>query len=97
MEHGVRSGQYGEWIGGRFEDSPTDLFRHHVSVAPNDDDDISGLVELIGADRVLLGSDYPHPEGHPDPARFLDGAGLDEDAVRLVAYDNGAALLKLGS
>lgn len=97
MEHGVRSGQYGEWIGGRFEDSPTDLFRRHVSVAPYDDDDIGGLVDLIGADRVLLGSDYPHPEGHPDPVHFLDGVGLDDDAVRLVAHDNGAALLKLGS
>jgi len=96
MEHGVRTGQYGEWIGGRFTESPTELFRQHVSVAPYDDDDIRGLIELIGANRVLLGSDYPHPEGHPDPAHFLDRAGLDEDVIHLISRDNGAALLKLG-
>ena len=27
MEHGVRSGQYGDWIGGRFDDRPSDIFR----------------------------------------------------------------------
>ena len=57
----------------------------------------AGWSSLIGAGRVLLGSDYPHPEGHPDPVHFLDAAGLDEDAIRLVSHDNGAALLKLGS
>ena len=42
----------------------------HVSVAPFDDDDIRGLIDLIGADRVLFGSDYPHPEGVANPWDF---------------------------
>lgn len=96
MEKGVRSGQYGEWLGGRFDDSPTDIFRNHVSVAPFDDDDIRGLVDVIGADRVLLGSDYPHPEGHPDPATFLAGHALTDAEVQLIAHDNTARLLRLG-
>ena len=28
---------------------------------------MTGLIDLIGADRVLFGSDYPHPEGLADP------------------------------
>jgi len=95
MDKGVRGGAFGEWLGGRFDDSPTDIFRAHVSVAPFDDDDIRGLVDLIGADRVLLGSDYPHPEGYPDPATFLDGHDLTDSERRLIAHDNSARLLRL--
>lgn len=95
MDKSGRSGMYGTWLGGRVEDRPSDVFRHHVSVAPNDDDDIRGLVDLIGATQVLLGSDYPHPEGHEAPARFLDGSGLSAEEVELVSRRNGASLLQL--
>jgi predicted TIM-barrel fold metal-dependent hydrolase len=97
MDKAVRSGMYGNWLGGSFTDRPSDIFRHHISVAPNDDDDIRGLADLIGADRILLGSDYPHPEGHPDPMHFLDGAGLTQSEVRLIAHDNAATLLGLAT
>jgi predicted TIM-barrel fold metal-dependent hydrolase len=93
MERGFRSGQYGDWLGGRFEASPTEIFCQHVSVAPFDDDDIRALVELIGADRVLLGSDYPHPEGIAEPRTFLNNAGLTEHEAQLVSHENLARLL----
>ena len=95
MEKGVRSGQFGEWLGGKFDDSPTDIFKQHVSVAPFDDDDIRGLVDLIGADRVLLGSDYPHPEGYPVPATFLDGKGLTDLERDQISHGNTARLLHI--
>jgi predicted TIM-barrel fold metal-dependent hydrolase len=97
MDKAVRSGMYGTWLGGSFADKPSDIFRHHISVAPNDDDDIRGLADLIGPGRILLGSDYPHPEGHPDPMHFLDGAGLTPSEVRLIAHDNAATLLGLAT
>ena len=31
-----------------------------------------GLIELMGADRVVFGSDYPHPEGMAEPLTFVD-------------------------
>ena len=95
MDKGARSGQYGEWIGGKIDDIPSDIFRRHVSVAPLDDDDIRLLVDTIGAERVLLGSDYPHPEGHPDPAHFLDGVKLSPAETQLIAHDNAARILQL--
>ena len=36
------------------------------------DEDPIGLVKLIGADNVLFGSDFPHPEGMYDPISFVD-------------------------
>ncbi len=95
MDKAEKTGAYGEWIGGRITDHPSALFTRHVSVAPFDDDDIRGLVDLIGADRVLLGSDYPHPEGLAEPRRMLDGHHLTEAEVRLIGRDNTARLLRL--
>lgn len=95
IDRGARSGAYGNWLGGSFDERPSDVFRRHITVAPNDDDDIRGLVDLLGADRIALGSDYPHPEGVAEPRRFLDGSGLTEAESRLVARDNVARLLGL--
>jgi predicted TIM-barrel fold metal-dependent hydrolase len=95
MDKGAKSGAFGDWLGGRIDDRPSEIFRRHVSVAPFDDDDIRGLVDLLGADRVLLGSDYPHPEGFPEPRKFLEGHGLTDDETRLVARENCARLVRL--
>ncbi len=54
-----------------------------------------GLIELIGADRVLLASNYPHPEGVADPRSFLEGHGLSEKETRLISRENTARLLAL--
>ena len=95
MDKAEKSGNYGDWLGGRIDDHPSAIFRRHVSVAPFDDDDIRGLVDLLGADRVLLGSDYPHPEGFAEPRKFLDGHGLTETETRLIARDNAVKLLRM--
>jgi len=95
MDKAEHTGSYGEWIGGRITHRPSEIFRHHVSVAPFDDDDIRGLVDLLGADRVLLASDYPHPEGIAVPRTFLDGHGLSDEETRLVSRENTARLLEL--
>jgi predicted TIM-barrel fold metal-dependent hydrolase len=95
MDKAEKSGAYGNWLGGKIDDRPSAIFKRHISVAPFDDDDIRGLVDLIGADRVLLGSDYPHPEGFAEPRKFLDGHGLTDDETRLIARDNAMKLLRL--
>jgi predicted TIM-barrel fold metal-dependent hydrolase len=95
IDKGARMGARGDWLGGKIGDVPSEIFKRHVSVAPLDDDDIRGLVDAIGADRVLLGSDYPHPEGLVEPREFLDGIGLSDDETFLVGRANAARLLKL--
>ncbi|MBJ3774961.1 amidohydrolase family protein [Acuticoccus mangrovi] len=42
-------------------------------------DHIRTLVDLVGADRVMLGSDYPFDMGDTDPVGTLDAAGLSAD------------------
>ena len=86
------------WLGGKVTDHPSDVFRHHVYVAPYHEDPIGPLVEALGEDRVLFGSDYPHPEGVAEPIDFAAGlVGLTEGTVRKIMRSNAATLLGLAS
>ena len=53
------------------------------------------LVRVAGADRVLLGSDFPFDMGSEDPLGDLRAAGLPPSAYDAIAGANAAALLDL--
>jgi predicted TIM-barrel fold metal-dependent hydrolase len=72
-----------------YKRDPVETFCSNVSVAPFYEDDIAILSGLIGADRILLGSDWPHPEGLASPRDWVgDFAGLTADERRLALRDN---------
>jgi predicted TIM-barrel fold metal-dependent hydrolase len=79
------------WV---FREDPLDTIREHVWVAPYFEEDLQALVELMGTERVLFGSDWPHGEGLANPLDFakeLDG--FDAGAIRRVMRDNCLELL----
>ncbi len=79
------------WI---FKEDPLDQIRRHLWVTPYYEEDIPALVDLIGAERVLFGSDWPHGEGLARPASFVDElAGLDEVATQRIMRGNALELL----
>ena len=47
----------------QFDEHPVDVFRRNIYINPFWENDIAALVDLVGADRVVFCSDYPHPEG----------------------------------
>jgi aminocarboxymuconate-semialdehyde decarboxylase len=51
------------------------------------------LTERVGADRVVLGSDYPFPMGDPEPVRTVRQAGLEARAVEAILSANGVSAL----
>jgi aminocarboxymuconate-semialdehyde decarboxylase len=53
------------------------------------------LVDVVGADRVLLGSDHPFWMGDPEPLAIVREAGLAVEAQRAVLGDNARRLFKL--
>jgi predicted TIM-barrel fold metal-dependent hydrolase len=80
-----------------FKRDPIESFREHVWVAPFYEDDLSGLKDLIGVDRVLFGSDWPHAEGLADPKTFADDLkrfGYADDDITTIMVDNGWGLSK---
>src|SRR5690606_39141580 len=59
----------------------------------HDDRALRTLVEVAGADRVLLGSDYPFDMGLDDPVTTIRAAGLPDDATDRILGANADALL----
>jgi predicted TIM-barrel fold metal-dependent hydrolase len=83
-----------DWKGG----VPSELFKEHVWVAPYHEEDPYPLIEAIGIEHVLFGSDYPHPEGLAEPVDYVaDLAKLSEAEVRLVMRDNALALFSMSA
>lgn len=79
-----------------FSEHPADVFRRHVWINPFHEEDMSQLVELLGADRVMFGSDYPHPEGLAEPTAFISElANLPEDTAARVMGRNLKELLRV--
>ncbi len=48
------------------------------------------LVKLVGADQVMLGSDYPFPLGEAEPGRLIESMDYEESIKEMLL--NGAAL-----
>ncbi len=55
-------------------------------------DALRALVAAAGADRVLLGSDFPFDMGVPDPLARLTATGLTTDQQHAIAAGNAAHL-----
>jgi predicted TIM-barrel fold metal-dependent hydrolase len=93
----------GPWPNGYVEGRPSDVFRHHVYVSPHHyGEDVGALVDLLGVDRVLYGSDFPHAEGMSGVDDYQDRAGEfaarlghGPDITRDVMRNNGLAALRL--
>jgi len=78
---------------GWFPEDPVETFRRHVWINPFWEDDPVEVVELMGADRVIFGSDWPHIEAMPEPLDYVaELAPFDDKAKRLILLDNAAAL-----
>ena len=72
------------------------MFKRNIYVHPFHEEDPIGLVELLGADRVLFGSDYPHPEGMADPISFVDElSSLPHEDVAKIMGGNLNRLMNL--
>ena len=64
-------------------------------MAPFHEDDVVLLRHLLGAERLLLGSDFPHAEGLADPVSYVQELKeFSEEEIRLVMRDNADALAR---
>lgn len=77
-----------------FKRDPIEQLREHCYVAPYYEDDVSELRGLLGTERILFGSDFPHAEGLAEPLEYLQElAGFSPEEVQLVMRDNGMRLV----
>ena len=79
-----------------FLENPVEVMKRSIHVSPFWEEDLGELAALIGEDRVLFGSDYPHPEGLAEPTSYVQElAGLPEATVRKIMGGNLARLMKV--
>jgi predicted TIM-barrel fold metal-dependent hydrolase len=79
-----------------FLENPVEVFKRQVHISPFWEEDLGALADLIGTDRVLFGSDFPHPEGLADPATYVDElGGLEDEKVRKIMGGNLARLMNV--
>jgi predicted TIM-barrel fold metal-dependent hydrolase len=96
MDKAVMFAASGKLLGGSLDGLPSEILPRHLRIAPFYEDDIDDLKEVIGVDRILFGSDYPHPEGLREPLGFLKYLpDLSDADLRRVMRDNGAEVLGL--
>ena len=79
-----------------FEEDPIEVFRRNMYVSPFWEGKVSDLVELVGDDRILFGSDYPHPEGLAEPIGYYNYVDpMDEERTYDVMGDNSRRMIGL--
>ena len=77
---------------------PSDYFKQHCFVAPFPEENVDRVVESIGIEPIVFGSDFPHGEGLPEPQAYLGQLkNFSDDQVKTVMRDNLARFLDLPS
>ena len=79
-----------------FLEDPVEAFKRCVYISPFWEDDFTDIAKMVGTDRVVFGSDWPHPEGMKDPVAFVDDlAGLPEQDIAKIMGGNMMELFKV--
>lgn len=79
-------------------DLPSDYFRRNLwFCAEPDERTIGAMLELVGEDRILWGSDYPHVDSYLEAASQIrhSVAGLSKERQRAVLGENARKLFGL--
>ena len=76
-----------------FPGNPMEEIKKRIYVSPFYEEGIDDLINLIGVDQVLYGSDWPHPEGLPTPrSAVADYECLGAEDMRKALHENQKAL-----
>ena len=79
-------------------EKPSDYFRRNLwFVAEPGERTIGAMLELVGEDRILWGSDYPHVDSHLDAASHIRESVslLSEPRQRAVLGENARRLFQM--
>jgi hypothetical protein len=59
-----------------FDEDPFEVFKRNIYVHIFHEPDPQGLLDLgLPPDRLMFGSDFPHPEGIADPLAYSEVVG----------------------
>jgi len=84
---------------GRLELRPSEIFREHFVVAPFPEENVERVVQEVGVEPIVFGSDFPHAEGLAFPSEYVSAqlGGLAQDQVLAIMRDNLARFLGIAA
>jgi predicted TIM-barrel fold metal-dependent hydrolase len=87
-------GRNGPWLNGQLAERPSAVFRRHFTVVPFWEDNIKSVVDQVGPDLILGGSDFPHSEGLAFPTQLVEHLDFaDDHTQRQIMRERGLALI----
>ena len=84
---------------GTLDRKPSEIFRAHFVVAPFPEENVARVVQEVGIEPIVFGSDFPHAEGLAFPGDYVAAqlGGLAQDQVLAIMRDNLARFLGIDS
>jgi len=81
-----------------FDEDPFEVFNRNIYVHIFHEPDPKGLLDMgLRADRLMFGSDFPHPEGLGDPLAYSEVVeGLSQEDQELIMGGTLARAMKVG-
>jgi len=68
---------------------PSDCVRRHLKFSPFAGEPVGWIIENVGPELLVFGSDYPHPEGTSDPIAKFEATMTNCDPATLDAFFHG--------
>jgi predicted TIM-barrel fold metal-dependent hydrolase len=79
-----------------FDEDPYEVFKRNIFIHCFRHPNPQELVDLLGIDNIMWGSDFPHLEGLNDPVSYVDFlADMPEENKRKIMGGNLLRLMKL--
>jgi predicted TIM-barrel fold metal-dependent hydrolase len=91
MDHAYLMGRKAKWSEtGRLDARPSEIFRRHFIVAPYPEENVKRVVDEVGIEPIVFGSDFPHGEGLARPGQYAAAQlqGFSDSEVRYIMRDN---------
>jgi predicted TIM-barrel fold metal-dependent hydrolase len=83
---------------GKLDRKPSEIFREHFVVAPFPEENVRRVVDEVGIEPIVFGSDFPHAEGLAFPGDYVAAqlGGFAEHQVLAIMRDTLARFLGIG-
>ncbi len=85
----------------KFHQDPLDTFKQNFWQHPFHEENPASLIDLLGADNVIFGSDFPHVEGLAEPLSYYqeltDTGSISNDDLRKIMGGNMMDLIGVSS
>lgn len=80
----------------KLKENPLDsLRRFYYDTLTHDADLLKSLIEFVGVDHILVGSDYPFDMGDDHPANIVHALDIDQADKENILYGNAQQLLNI--